>query len=85
MCIRDRQDTAPVTSEFRVNSSDGLLSVKNVWDMGDGVMQSWRGGGAMIVEGDAGSRRYLCNDGEFDDDFDDLIFTLEIGQPGNFT
>ena len=37
------------------------------------------------VEGDAGSRRYLCNDGEFDDDFDDLIFTLEIGQPGNFT
>ena len=79
------QDTAPVTSEFRVNSSDGLLSVKNVWDMGDGVMQSWCGGGAMIVEGDAESRRYLCNDGEFDDDFDDLIFTLEIGQPGNFT
>ena len=79
------QDTAPVTSEFRVNSSDGLLSVKNVWDMGDGVMQSWRGGGAMMVEGDAESRRDLCNDGEFDDDFDDLIFTLEIGQPSNFT
>ncbi len=76
------QDTAPVTSEFRVNSSDGLLSVKNVWDMGDGVMQSWHGGGAMIVEGDAESRRYLCNDGEFDDDFDDLIFTLEITHSG---
>jgi len=60
-----------------------MLWVKNVWDMGDGVMQSWNAGGAMIVEGDAVSRRYLCNDGELDDDFDDMIFTLEIGQSGN--
>ncbi|OJW19261.1 MAG: hypothetical protein BGO58_03090 [Sphingopyxis sp. 65-8] len=56
--------------------------MKNVWDTGDGVMQSWHAGGAMIVEEIENVRRYLCNDGELDDDFDDLIFTLEIDRSG---
>lgn len=75
-------DTAPVRPHISVFSTDGILWVKNVWDMGDGVMQSWHAGGAMIVEEIENVRRYLCNDGELDDDFDDLIFTLKIDRSG---
>jgi hypothetical protein len=32
----------------------------------------------MYVEEIPNGRKYYCNDGEPDDDFDDLIFTLEF-------
>ncbi len=35
----------------------------------------WAGAG-MIVEEIENGRRYYCNDGECDDDFDDIIFTV---------
>jgi hypothetical protein len=51
-----------------------------------GERQSWwSAGSAMIVEEFDGGRRYLCNDFEFDEDFDDLIFTVKrrkAAQPG---
>ena len=34
------------------------------------------GGAGMIVEEIENGRRYYCNDGECDDDFDDIIFTV---------
>ena len=71
------KDTAPEKVEFRVFSSEGKFCVRNVWDCGDGVMESWHNGAAMIVEEIDNGRRYRCNDGHPDDDFDDLIFRIE--------
>ncbi|MCH9632617.1 MAG: hypothetical protein S4CHLAM6_09550 [Chlamydiae bacterium] len=34
------------------------------------------GGAGMIVEEIENGKRYYCNDGECDDDFDDIIFTV---------
>ena len=59
-------DTAPQTVE---------------WDVGDGVIHSWHNGAAMIVEALPDGRRYCCNDGFADDDFDDIVFRLERVRP----
>lgn len=72
------QDSAPEEVTLSVASKKGELQVKNVWDVGDGTMHSWHNGAAMIVEGDELNRRYLCNDGRADDDFNDLVFRLEV-------
>jgi hypothetical protein len=70
-------DTSPKWMEFRVKSKRGRVDVKNVWDTGDGVMQSWYYGAAMIVEELPNGRRYRCNDGRPDDDFDEIVFRIE--------
>ncbi len=72
------QDTAPKEVVVSVTSKKGVLWVKNVWDTGNGVMDSGHNGAAMIVEEDGACRRYLCNDGRPDDDFDDLVFRIAI-------
>ena len=67
------EDTAPVSTEVSVVLKRGRtesLYVKNVWDKGDGLMDSWRHGAAIMIEElPDGSRRYHCNDGHLDDDF----------------
>lgn len=70
-------DTAPQTIDFEVMGKPSTIEVKNVWDVGDGVIHSWHNGAAMIVEPLADGRRYRCNDGFADDDFDDIVFRLE--------
>ena len=70
------EDTAPTELEFICRSSSGVLDVKNVWDTGDGCVESWYYGAAMWVEEIPGGRRYHCNDGHPDDNFDDIIFEL---------
>jgi len=52
------------------------LSVRNVWDSGHGTMM-WVGDSAIIVEEIPKGRRYRCNDSEPNDDFSDIIFTIE--------
>jgi hypothetical protein len=76
------QNTAPRVVVLRIKSKKGECLIKNVWDVGDGVMHSWHNRAAMIVEDHASFRRYRCNDGRADDDFDDLIFTLELNRSG---
>ncbi len=72
------EDTAPKEIQFVVQSESGILQIKNVWDVGDGVVNSWHRGAGMIVATDNQQRRvYRCNDGHIDDDFDDLTFTLQ--------
>jgi len=72
------EDTAPTETKIRILAPAGQLEVKNVWDTGDGVTHSWYYGAAMIVEELAsGGRRYRCNDGHPDEDFDDIVFRLE--------
>lgn len=63
--------------ECILRNTDGVLRVWNVWDIGDGAVESGYGT-AMIVEQLPNGRRYRCNDGHPDDDFDDLIFRIEI-------
>jgi hypothetical protein len=70
-------DTAPQSVELQVIGKSSTIEVKNVWDVGDGVIHSWHNGAAMTVEPLADGRRYRCNDGFADDDFDDIVFRLE--------
>jgi len=63
--------------DFAVTAEAQVIDVKNVWDVGDGVMHSWHNGAAIIIEPVANGRRYRCNDGLADDDFDDIVFRLE--------
>ena len=71
-------DTAPTTVVIVVRSKSGECVVKNVWDVGDGVMHSWHNGGAMLISDREDGRVYECNDGRPDDDFDDLIFSVHL-------
>ena len=71
-------DTAPANLGLDIHSENGTCHIKNVWDTGDGTMHSWHNGAAMIVEKTDNGRRYRCNDGKPNADFDDLIFRLEI-------
>jgi len=70
------QDTAPATIELLVHTNACECLIKNVWDTGDGVIQSWHNGAAMIIENLPNGRRYCCNDGRADDDFDDIVFRI---------
>lgn len=72
------KNTAPHEVIMRVKSKKGECLIKNVWDVGDGVAHSWHNGAAMIIEESGPSRRYRCNDGKPDDDFDDLVFRIEL-------
>jgi hypothetical protein len=73
------EDTAPTETEIRILAPAGQLQVKNVWDTGDGVTHSWHHGAAMIVEElGSGGRRYRCNDGHPDEDFDDIVFRIDL-------
>jgi hypothetical protein len=72
------KDTAPEEVELIIQSKNGVCLVKNVWDVGDGVMHSWHGGGAMSISDLGNDRIYECNDGRADDDFDDLVFRISL-------
>ncbi len=71
------QDTAPRTSQFKLSlNKPGKLIIKNVWDTGNGVIESWHHGAGIIVEEIKNGKRYHCNDGHPDDNFDDIVFII---------
>jgi hypothetical protein len=41
-------------------------------------MDSWHNGAAMIVEESENGRFYKCNDGHPDENFDDIIFHVQV-------
>jgi len=64
-------------------NTNRVLNVWNFWEqetcIGSGKMKNaWTYGAAMIVEELPNGRRYRCNDWEPDEDFDDLIFRIEL-------
>jgi hypothetical protein len=71
------QDTAPKSVEIDLIGTGVELQVHNAWDTGNGTVHYWHNGAAMMVEEIPDGRRYRCNDGEPDDDFDDLVFRIE--------
>jgi hypothetical protein len=71
-------DTAPREVFLKIKTKNEICYIKNVWDTGNGLMDSGHNGAAIIVEDHGIYRRYKCNDGRPDDDFDDLIFNVRI-------
>ena len=71
-------DTAPEEVIIKVRTKNGQCRVRNIWDTGNGAVQSWYNAAAIIVETTPYGKRYHCNDGKPDDDFDDIIFSIEI-------
>lgn len=72
------QDTAP--SEFLVEMHGKIpreLLVFNIWEVGENSVHSGHNGAAMKIEELPNGKRYYCNDGEPDDDFNDLVFRIE--------
>ncbi len=68
--------TAPKSSIIEVDSKDKNIIVTNIWDHGDGITQKWHNGGALYFEEIENGKRYYCNDGHQNDDFNDLIFEI---------
>lgn len=75
------QEDVPGSVEFEVRGDPDGVDVFNVWEgqnhLGKRFMDSRRHGAAMMVEELPNGRRYRCNDGEPDEDFDDIVFRLE--------
>lgn len=76
LCIRVWKENAK-RKQPKTLPKPGLLGVKNVWDTGNGTIESWYWGAAMIIEQIPGGRRYYCNDGHPDDNFDDIVFSVQ--------
>jgi len=74
------QDTAPKEFEIEIDLSEGSIGIFNGADpIGDKRFCKFGSDGcAMIIE-DLGKKKiYHCNDFENDDDFDDLVFEMEV-------
>ena len=67
--------------EVILKNTDRMLRIWNYWaqeTVTGTIRASWTKGAAMIVEELPNGRRYHCNDWEPDEDFDDLIFRIEL-------
>ena len=75
------EDTAPQKIKLKIFAKKDFVWVKNIWEAidhrGTKYIDSGHNGAAMIVEEIENGRRYRCNDGTPDDDFDDIIFTVQ--------
>ena len=74
------EDTAPKKVHVKCVSSEGLLSVYNVCDLGEsrGGVRSQMDSCGMIVEKVEGKIKYRCNDMGFETQFDKMVFQVEI-------
>jgi len=52
------------------------LKVWNIWRIDKGPMSYGHNGAALYFEEEINGKRFYCNDGYPDDDFDDLIFQI---------
>lgn len=69
-------DTSPSEVLIECRTSNGALTVFNVWDR-HGHMESQRWSSGMLVEELDNGRRYRCNDLGFETDFSKLVFRIE--------
>ncbi|MGY6241783.1 hypothetical protein [Burkholderia ambifaria] len=56
-----------------------ILKVWNVWKYDD-VVHAWIGNAAMLVKRADRHIAFHCSDGIGDPDFEDLVFTIEVGK-----
>ena len=75
------EDTVPKQLDLTVLTKKSYIWVKNIWENTDfrGVkfINSGVHGSAMIVEEMPAGRHYYCNDGHPDENFDDIVFTIQ--------
>ena len=71
----------PQNIEITVFTNTGFVWIQNIWEsinhMGKKSIDSGHNGAAMLVEEIENGRRYRCNDGQPDDNFNDIIFTVQ--------
>jgi len=74
------EDTAPRYVFVKCVSEEGLLSLYNVFDLGEerGGRRSQMDSCGMLVERNGNTIVYKCNDVGFQSDFDKLIFEIEL-------
>ena len=71
------EDTAPKNIHLQVFTKKEFVWVANIWKSENKPIDYGHLGAAMIVEEIPNGRRYRCNDWRPDEDFDDIIFTIE--------
>ena len=66
--------------KFEGSTNDSKLFIYNAWEepawTGIPFTNYWQDGAAMIVEVDGNTRRYRCNDGHPDENFDDIVYEI---------
>lgn len=66
--------------ELTVYTKTGFVWIQNVWERysmtGHPYVDRGHNGAAMIVEEIENGKRYKCNDGHPDENFDDIVFTI---------
>ena len=68
-------DTAPSKTRIICRNDEGLVSVYNVYDKGEGMRsQMFKSG--MIIEDSGNKRTYYCNDFGDTEKFDKLVFSI---------
>lgn len=69
---------SPKANRFKI-LKEGVTELKiwNIWRIDKGPMRYGTNGGAMYFEEIENGKKYYCNDGYPDDDFNDLIFTIK--------
>jgi len=74
------EDTCPKRIKIRCVSSEGKLSIYNIFDVGveRGGVKSQVDSSGMLVEEYDDYKVYRCNDAGFETDFDRLEFRIEI-------
>lgn len=74
------EDTCPKKVRIRCMSSEGKLSIYNIYDLGPerGGVKSQVDSSGMIVEREGNKIIYKCNDAGFQTDFDKLVFKIEL-------
>ncbi|HSX04626.1 MAG TPA: hypothetical protein VLG76_07860 [Rhabdochlamydiaceae bacterium] len=86
-------DTAPKEIKLKIFTKREFVWVHNIWEHTNSYItsdqegkpitkysksvESLYNGAAMIVEEIENGRRYYCNDGRPDENFDDIIFTVQ--------
>jgi hypothetical protein len=71
------QTEMPKTNTLKlIKKGKTELKVWNIWRIEKGPMSYGSNGAALIVEQLLNGRKYYCNDGYPDEDFNDLIFEI---------
>lgn len=73
-------DTAPSAVDVEILRPKGALIVSNVWDTGNGVVERWSGNAGMLIERIGTKSVYRCNDLRRNEDFEDIVFSIEVGR-----
>jgi hypothetical protein len=86
------ENSMPKQIKLKVFTKKNFVRIENIWEQTNSYLMEapsgeiikkesksveyWHGGAAMIVEEIENGRRYRCNDGYPDENFDDIVFTV---------